>query len=1028
MRFIFTLLMSWGCLASAEVAKNILWQEDFTKLKLSEKPHNGWRCIRTTAENYQGKLRIRETGEKKYGTIYHYIPYDLKSKPPYRYLQIKCGLSENPLHFGSASNASSNGGSLGRLFTGWNTFDLTSFKALQGKHGTFALSLTLLGPQGTKPGGWFDVDLIREVRIPYQGMTFDVAPGKDNKSGVVKVGDSIKLCYYAQPGEKVANPLSVKLYCGNGLNPYRFSLDKPVLNDSGKSGDEKAGDGIFTALLQVTDKAFRYKGKGCTVYASVEVNGEDSYAVLSAPVDIQTGITIPKTRFPASNALTRKNRDLWVDLSRGKNLALGKKVVFAPAPDYHLTKKGNTDSHDLTDGNLADRSNDAIWFSKNAVGWRGSAGEGVNFKIDLGKEQKVGDVIVRLLGGKAQPNLSLPKSIEVFVSRDGKKFYKASEMNKLMPGEKNQCDWQRYYYLSEDGVPFTYPFKLKVDADARFVGLRITGSSGWLFTDEIAILEGNKITDAAYQTPDVPFITSGILMAPRLGKFYVPVNIDAPNWFDYSDMRSKKTGKIALVAEVPEEIELRYPVADVKKEAIGKGMVRYSYEKQSGARKNRVGPFFYRLKQGAKLPKGAAAVFYATIDGKPSNIVSRPVESLTIPEVPPLKDLHVSLAWMGIGAAEQWPDFLEQWRKLGFKTVSCFPRYWNQDDKRQKNQKFLAEARKAGYSVLMNESPFHMMERYYKKHDEIYSQMKNGKKARGICPSYRGQYYQKEMDRVAKCVSWSKPDFVYWDIECWYPGAMDAPNCTRCLEGQKESGKQMSEFLTDCGTEHFRDLKAAVKRGSEGGNMPIVGSYNNHMTHPVHSRVIDFRKIYPKYLDESQPSLYVCGRALDVHEAIRGNYKLLNKKRDTLPWLTAGCYGEFEPYKLEQMILETLLNGGKGITYYWYGDFDNPLEFYYHARALKEIAPYESIIVKGEVLEPAGSNKLLTYSGVKKGNEMLLLIGNYQGGKPETEIKLPFKSVEKITDLQTGKSVPTSNLLKLDVPSSKIRLLYIKGK
>jgi hypothetical protein len=1024
--FIAAMLLSVSGFAAGK-SSNIFWQDDFTKLKLSNKPYEGWRCINSSAENYQGKLRLRETGKKSHGTIYHYIRYDQKAKPPYQYLQIKCGLFENPLNGAQASNVSTGGGAFGKLFTGWNTYDLATFKSLAGKKGAFALSFTIFGPRGAKPGGWFDVDLARVVRVPYQGMTMQLMPDEANKTKTTMVGDTVKICYYRQLGETVPNAIKVKLMCGKGLNPYRFS-DKPLmLNDAGKGGDEKAGDSIFSTVVKINQKAYKYKGKAHTIYAAVDLNGMTSTTVLANAVDIKTQIAVPKTKFPASNTLTRKNRDLWVKLAKGKNLALGKSVKFAPAPDYALTKKGNTDAHDLTDGDLSSMSNDAIWFSSNTVGWRGSAGEGVNFKIDLGKVQKVGDVVVRLLGGKSQTNLTLPKRIEVFVSRDGKKYFKAAEMNKLMPGEKNQCDWKRYYYVSEDGVPFTYPFKLKVDADARYVGLRITGSSGWLMTDEIAVLEAKKVDNAAYKTPGVPFVTSGVSIVPRLAKFYVPVNIDAPNWFELLDMRAKKSGKLAYVIEMPEQVELNYPKDNVKQEAIGKGMIRWTFTKLKETHK-RVGPVFFRMKKGAKLPKGVTAEFYPTIDGKKSNVLKRPVALLAFPIVPKLNKLHVSLAWMSIAAAQQWPDFLKQWRKLGFRTVSCFPRYWYKPEQIKAKQVFLDAARKKGYTVLMNESAFHMMERYYKKHNEIYSQMKDGKKARGICPSYRGQYYQKEMDRVANCVKDSKPDFVYWDIECWYPGAMDAPNCTRCIAGQKKSGKAMSEFLTDCGTDHFRDLKAAVKSGSKDYKMPVVGSYNNHMTHPVHSKVIDFRKVYPKYLDEAQPSLYVCGRALDVHNVIRGNYKLLNKKKKTLPWLTAGCYGEYDPYKLEQMILETLLNGGMGITYYWYGDFDNPLEFYYHAKALKEIAPYETIITDGEVLEPTGSNKMLTYSGVKKGNQMLLLVGNYQGGKPATVIKLPFSSVGQIKNLQTGKTVKAQNPLKLTVPSGKIRLLYIKGK
>ena len=147
-----------------------------------------------------------------------------------------------------------------------------------------------------------------------------------------------------------------------------------------------------------------------------------------------------------------------------------------------------------------------------------------------------------------------------------------------------------------------------------------------------------------------------------------------------------------------------------------------------------------------------------------------------------------------------------------------------------------------------------------------------------------------------------------------------------------------------------------------------------------------------------------------------------------IPWLTAGTYGEFEPYKLEQMILEALLNGACGITYYCYTDFDTPLDFYYHAKALAEIAPYEDLIMDGEILEPSGSNQQLTYSGIKRGNEMLLLVGNYRNAPGNTAYTAPFANVTQIKDLRSGKVLPAANPIKLDVPEGGIMLLYITGK
>lgn len=208
--------------------------------------------------------------------------------------------------------------------------------------------------------------------------------------------------------------------------------------------------------------------------------------------------------------------------------------------------------------------------------------------------------------------------------------------------------------------------------------------------------------------------------------------------------------------------------------------------------------------------------------------------------------------------------------------------------------------------------------------------------------------------------------------------------------------------------------------------MPVVASYNHHAAVPVHLLVVDFNQIYPKYVKQAQPSLYVAGRAQYVHDSIRKNYHLM-KNKAILPWLSAGTYGEVEPFTMEQMVLEALLNGACGITYYCYEDFDTPLDFYYHAKALAEVAPYEDLIVDGQVLNPTGSNKDLTYSGVKKGSEMLLLIGNYQKvNNTSTTVELPLDSVSQIKDLRSGQLLKAEKTLSIEVPPGEIRLLYLK--
>lgn len=725
------------------------------------------------------------------------------------------------------------------------------------------------------------------------------------------------------------------------------------------------------------------------------------------------------------------NRKLWAERTRGNNLALGRKVIFSQTPGYKLTAEGGSDAADLTDGMLSSRNDDTIWFDSKAVGWR-EAASGVNLLIDLGKEQPVERVVIRCLGGRRQNILACPKKFEVFVSKDGKKFYQTASMQKLMPGEKAQSDFKNNFYLDESGTAWVYPFVLEVKADARYVGVKIIGDSDFVFADEMALMEATSGEqngtgfNQAYKKMPEEFLIHGILVRPRINKLAVSTDILTPNALIIEDMRGSSAAQkpAQLVMELPEGITLESPAPASQEKIICSGSSYSRLTLPLPASRHQTQMLFF--KAAKQLSAAGDATFYAICEGEKPIKQSVPVELITIPEVKPLlKRLHVSLAWMVERTAREWPDFFAAWRKLGFNAVACFPRNWKDDDAAE-CLNFLDTARNKGFKIVMNESPFHVMAKNHKPGEEIFSQIP-GKKNSSLCPSYRGNLYAAEIERVADNVRKTCPDYVFWDIECWYNGAVEAAQCSRCKAGRQASGKPMGEFLKDKGTASFKDLYLAVEKGSAGRPVPAVASYNHHAEKPDHELIVDFNRIYPLYVKFAQPSLYVSGSAMEVHKSVRANYKLLRSKM-IIPWLTAGTYGEFEPYKLEQMILEALLNGACGITYYCYTDFDTPLDFYYHARALAEIAPYEDLIMDGEILEPSGTNQQLTYSGIKRGNEMLLLVGNYRNVPGDTAYTAPFASVTQIKDLRSGQTLPAVSPIKLDVPEGGIMLLYIAGK
>lgn len=750
----------------------------------------------------------------------------------------------------------------------------------------------------------------------------------------------------------------------------------------------------------------------------------------------------------AKISLTRQFRSLWEERAKGENLALGRIFKFPVKPKYHLTVRDGKDEWNLTDGKLAKCVDDRIWFAANAVGWYNIKSP-INMLMDLGEVRPVGKIVIRILCGAEQGNLRGPSNIAVDISKDGENYYRAFSLTQLMTGEKDQCDWKRYYYLEENGKAFVYPFELTVDAEARFVGVTVKGTTGAIFMDELVIIKateeeiGKTEFNTAYSPINkVKFTTEGILFSPLKNELVISTNINTPNIFQAQDIRpiKKRKAKVRWVVELPPEITIfknefdkkKYPIKEQFSEN-GVDRIRWTLNETKSVGKRVIRPVYFQLKKGVKPPKNATAVFYTLSEGSKPNKVRVPIRFIIIPKVPKLKRLHNSLAWMGLSYDGIWPDFLDAWESMGFNCVSSFPRFFKRgkDGMRHidpKRLKALANARSRGLKVIMNESPFHVMVKKHKPGSEVFSQIP-GKKSKYACPSYRGKYYKKELERIRRNVETTNPDFVFWDVEIWYHGAKEAASCTRCREGCERSGKPMKEYLINMGEELNRDLYLAVKNGVKTGTpMPIVGSYNRHPRQPIYQLVGDFNKCYPDYWNLAMPSLYVVGRAKDVHDNIRDNHKLLGCKK-IIPWLTAGCYGEFPSKKIEQMVLESLMNGAIGTTYYWFWNFDTPDDYYFHAKAYAQLAPYEDLVADGEVVDLKGDNPAMTYSALRKNGEMLILIGNYnKTKKTTTKITLPFNKIGTVKDLRNKTMLEPGNPLVLDVAPDDIRLIYIKGK
>jgi hypothetical protein len=153
----------------------------------------------------------------------------------------------------------------------------------------------------------------------------------------------------------------------------------------------------------------------------------------------------------------------------------------------------------------------------------------------------------------------------------------------------------------------------------------------------------------------------------------------------------------------------------------------------------------------------------------------------------------------------------------------------------------------------------------------------------------------------------------------------------------------------------------------------------------------------------AMPSLYVAGNPLAVAESISANRARM-KTNDIVPWLSTGCYGDYDPVRTRDMILEAFANGARGVTYYSYGHFDAG-HFQSHAEAINIVAPIEDIFMDGTPLTGLKcDNAKLKLCGMGLGNEQAVLVSNYQRVSAGTRVTVHSSAAwgTPVTDLHTG--------------------------
>ncbi len=1006
-----------------------LWQADATAFEVAENPYHGWKVTEGALKVSPEGVQLSPQGEP-FTRFYHYLPNDFQTETPY-YLQIRASFQAGEGQ-GEASNASEGGDRLGPWITGLTTYNLAHqsyFAERSEPGGQWALSLWSSSPA-----------LLQSLATRHEleeGVTLKL---EGDPQAPLKEGDHLIVTVRTTDAETLKQEkLPAELICNTG--------QKAIASWNGSGGPTltltKTPEGDFTTRLKLdaaTLALLAQTGKGGTLGIRVRTGALQQLGWLALSVPPASGGVVDwqhRVGEPTDSHLQ------WRELTKGEELARNRRVKLIPQPDYRLTNDEN-DPFDLTDGRLSTRRDDRIWFQKDAVGWYGAGGAipSVTLVIDLEKEEPVGQIAIRLLGGREQGGLRLPNVIEFLASSDGKTYHSLQAMQKLMPAERDLSDQRRAFYVPEDGKAFVHAFVCQEAVRARYIAIRITPEAS-VFADELSIQRAAEgvAFNALDRYPARTLYTDGVIARPRQPEFTITQGVLTHNWIALETYSEKPFETLGLELQLPAGIRLlpddAFPTEE-KPAPDGKGSI-HTFSKLEKIAERRLHVYLEGESEGE--------VFLTTlVDGVPSHRLAYPLRVRKLAPGPFPPHLDISLAWMGHEHQMAWPRFLEDFKKLGFNFISSFPRFWQHRNaarswyagRHDPGLALVEEARTQGYKIVMNESPFHEMVHTFEaarreglvkagEEDTFYLQDAAGEPTEYANPFYRGRYYEQEIERVATLVEVTKPDHLYHDIELWWKSAIRAKDDARVRAEWEASGKPWETFLTDAGTAMMRDLREAAARGMGEKPLPQIGLYGAYAMQPVpNDGVFDWKAIFPKEIQLSMPSLYVQGRTLDVANRVRNDYPKVGRR--IIPWLTAGTYGAVAPEAIETMVLEAILNGALGVTYYEYRDFD-PLHLLYHTQALSKLGRFPTLLEKGKPQPYEGSNPALHYTCFASEDEALILVGNYARATT-TGVRLPghLKGAltQRVENDGPSEWSTTDHQWEADVPPGEFLLFHQK--
>ncbi len=721
------------------------------------------------------------------------------------------------------------------------------------------------------------------------------------------------------------------------------------------------------------------------------------------------------------------------DLDPGRNLALGKPVTYLPAADYRLTAKGDTDATDLTDGELTKREDQHMWFESGAVGW--SYPGRVNLAVDLGEAQPIDGVAIRFLGGSPQAGICLPGWVEVMVSEalEGP-YYKVAEFSKWTPGDRERYGIPRY-----EGQAWVHRLRFAdLATRGRCVGIRFYGA-GLTCSDELYVLKGDHdpdaveidpasvtdftVTDAAiYFHKPVAHVTSNIVTPVPIGWLAAESGIETPSSVSLTlpngiEVLGGSVGGVGL-----EEAGTRAGAAGTT--------YTWTMEAKQASTKT-LGRLYVRgaPEEGLK----PELTYQVTRGAYQSALITYPIEIIEIPEQPVMPQrLMTSLSWWGIGATKAWPEWDEAFRRLGFNTVPASSTWLDPED--QETLDFVAQVREAGYKIQTIDSTWHRMLSRHKNDPEIYCQFEDGTNGSRLCPSYRGPYYEEELQRVETAVKLLEPSYLHCDIELWgWQGPVDAEKCTRCQADKEKLGiATWEDWKLEKGKEMWRDLHNAVQEAVEqAGGPPCEMGVYDFRPGQAYQYFWPFDDLYPGTMQSGQVSTYTPLEPFHIelvgNEAREDREKL--PRSDQLPWITPGDAGTFSGEVFFYALLECFCNGSRGVNF-WSGRVWDADLLASYARAIRAVAPVEDVLVDGDLFPPEveGEGRV---SGMRDGDDVVLLVADYHGDTDGTvTVRLKLDKPRRVLDLdrkeEVGQVEAGETEFAVDLGEERARILHLR--